>query len=609
MPINLSKYNIKNLVNKTYYQGENIKIFNYERKDNKMIKRKDMIKICKALQDGIKQVYGDGLISVSIQYPNRWYNGGISRLKEKINFFTSNDYDEFDEDPEQYQSFRFHFIPIVHKKEGGSDENNDCLINCIQKVIQTQKKLIDAAELKSILGLNRNDKISIDLIPTVEDYINRMTKMTYGINVSGDFEYISSQDTNKKINLILSKEHYILDMTKITKKCRKSHDEKPVVIVKYTGSGIETYDGNDYDVITREELDQCIKNPITSPYLIVYKNFTTKSKKLSIEEAYETYIEMADDFKKNCPKFNFYKCGSIKQMALNFFYEKIKAVQPEPINNNEALWIEDATHTATTYWEPYQGNVHSYDINSHYPSIMVKNFHYFPIAEGEYKTITKIEEIPEFGIYKCIVIDDGIVRKFFKFNSKNTYTNIDIEYAIKYNLKVELIQDGTPNFLYYSKDKLMNGAYLFKNYVHELYSLKKQKVKGAKDLLNVLWGGLCETNHKVLNTTTEMNITDARILSLHTEPGSIKMKFVNYTSHYYKTNWARIKPFILAYGRSKLYYSYSKYEDKIIRIHTDGFYITEKPTDIKLGEELGQLKYEGIKKVNITHLNKLNINI
>ena len=41
--------------------------------------------------------------------------------------------------------------------------------------------------------------------------------------------------------------------------------------------------------------------------------------------------------------------------------------------------------------------------------------------------------------------------------------------AIDYGLSIELIQDNKPNFLHYSKDKLMNGAFLFTNYVEELY--------------------------------------------------------------------------------------------------------------------------------------------
>jgi len=65
--------------------------------------------------------------------------------------------------------------------------------------------------------------------------------------------------------------------------------------------------------------------------------------------------------------------------------------------------------------------------------------------------------------------------------------------AQAYGLKIELICDGKPNFLYYSKDCLVSSALLFKKYVDNLYPLKLRKVKGAKLLLNILWGALCES--------------------------------------------------------------------------------------------------------------------
>ena len=69
----------------------------------------------------------------------------------------------------------------------------------------------------------------------------------------------------------------------------------------------------------------------------------------------------------------------------------------------------------------------------------------------------------------------------------NYCTHIDISMALDYGLSIELIQDDKPNFLYYSKDKLMNGAFLFKNYNEELYKLKSES-QMAKLLLNIFMG-------------------------------------------------------------------------------------------------------------------------
>ena len=130
---------------------------------------------------------------------------------------------------------------------------------------------------------------------------------------------------------------------------------------------------------------------------------------------------------------------------------------------------------------------------------MQKNNHYFPIKEGNFEILTTLPvELfdpsmigassfqLEYGIYRCIITkEDNKPYKFFRFNPKNKYTHLDIIVAIQYGLKIEMILDGKPNALIYSKDKLMNGAYLFKTYIDELYELKQQKVKGSKDLLNV----------------------------------------------------------------------------------------------------------------------------
>ena len=136
--------------------------------------------------------------------------------------------------------------------------------------------------------------------------------------------------------------------------------------------------------------------------------------------------------------------------------------------------------------------------------------------------------------------------------------------------------------------------------------MKKEGVVGAKDLLNILWGGLCESNFYKYNVEgdQEIHINDADIKHISSD-SKVRIKCLYYDVKQYKTNYARIKPFILAYGRKQLMKGYIKYESRIIRIHTDGFYLAEQPDDISTGDKLGYLKYEGPKQVNITRLNKL----
>ena len=365
--INLKHYNIGIVPNKTSYDGNLSQIKEVTRNDGKKINRDEMIEISSLFKKSLTKLYKHGIVSVSIKYPDRYYSANVSSLHDDINFFTSDDYDVFSEDPLEYKSFRFNFIPITKKATGGNDEMNDCLVNCIKKVIQTHKDKIDAGELKESLGLNREDKIPLDKLSLVEKYIQTKTQMEYAIHISGDFEFISSLQTNKVIRLILSDEHYSLDTSNMYQPKRRSFEEKSIVMSCYDDGVYNCFDGTGYFTLTFDEAKEINNNPMSSEYFLVDIK-TLPMKKPTIEEAFKFYIDMAEDMKQATEgRINFYKCGSIKQMALNLFYQNNKAVQPQNISNIEASWINKASFSALTYWEKYEGNVATYDVNSHYP--------------------------------------------------------------------------------------------------------------------------------------------------------------------------------------------------------------------------------------------------
>ena len=145
----------------------------------------------------------------------------------------------------------------------------------------------------------------------------------------------------------------------------------------------------------------------------------------------------------------------------------------------------------------------------------------------------------------------------------------------------------------------MNGKFLFGHYVNDIYALKEKKIKGAKDLLNKLWGSLSEGNYNKfsVDSETKLDITDAKIVSMYSTEERIKLKVISYKDGYFKTNYARLKPFVLAYGRDRLFHVFKNYEHLIVRTHTDGVYWTEYLELILTGT--CQVKYEGIKDVFI----------
>jgi hypothetical protein len=597
--------------NKIKLKGNKLQIYKIKRNENKLIKRDDMIKFCKKVLEDIKEKYSNGFISVSIKYPKHYYTMGMTNINDGyIKFFSMDDYNNFDEDPLQYSEFTINFMPYKSKsKKGGKDEHNDCLFNCIKKIIQTGKEKIKPDELKQYLKIDRDEPIDISDINKVESYLNKklMTKSgnEYAIKISGDYSYNSKLQTNKIIDVILSDGHYKINEKVINKMSSFSHNERQLIV--YDKQENVMYDGNDFLEFDESEFKSSLKNPHSAKFIFVSKYYIIKNiyksndYDIPIDEAFDKYFELATELKILDSKFNLLKSG-LKDCALNFFYDKVKSIHPEDITQDEIKYIEDSSYGAITYWEPFKGQCYSVDINSCYPYVMQRNNHYFPIKQGEFKTITEFKN--EYGLYRCKISNpNNKIVKLFSFNSSNHYTHIDIQQALDYGLSYELIQDGQPNFLYYSKDKLMNGAFLFKNYMDELYRLKS-KSKMAKSLLNILWGALSEKNGKkyINNCHDELDLDDCNITDLEFTGQRINIKVINYGDNYYKTNYARIKPFVLSYGRNHCYKTFKEHEDDIVRVHTDGIYSKRKLDNHS--ETFGAVKEEKMINVNITGLNK-----
>ena len=467
------------------------------------------------------------------------------------------------------------------------------------------RKWIDPAELKKKLGVNRDDPIPISLMSKVESIINFEDPKPYAIFVTGDCQYDSTIKSCKQIHLILSNGHYSINRATIVTKKRQCYNEKPITVVEFVDNEYKCFDGENNFVMSKQEYDDARFKYMNSPTLIVEKDFTVESRKMpTLEDAYHYYIELADELKKESNGvFNMYKCSSIKNMALNYFYDLTKVIQPEEINNNEAFWINKASTHAITYWEKYEGNAHVYDVNSHYPYILQITNNMFPIKSGEFKKIGVIQEKPEFGIYRCKITGKG---KLFVFNDENYYTQADIVMARDYGFNIELIQDENPNFLFYSKECLISGSTLFKKYVETLYSLKQNKVKGAKLLINILWGALGEKKiFKESGSIHDKVDLSGRDITRLQYDSHVRVHYTKHTESQFRTNYGRIKPFVLAYGRSKMYFRFKKYESLIVRSHTDSIYLTSKPEDIQVSNKLGCLKHEYSGKVTITGLNKV----
>ena len=61
---------------------------------------------------------------------------------------------------------------------------------------------------------------------------------------------------------------------------------------------------------------------------------------------------------------------------------------------------------------------------------------------------------------------------------------------------------------------------------------------------------------------------------------------------YFETDFARIKPFLLARGREQLVKHMKPHVDNVVWCHTDGF-ITTNEFDVPNVDKIGALKFEG----------------
>ena len=519
--------------------------------------------------------------------------------------------------PEEFQMFNiFLFLKKdVPAPEGGASNFNDCFYDCLKYYIHNIEELIGTpADLKSKLKIKRIDKIKIEHI----DEIEKLLKNKYKINITGDYIRTSTINSSKEINIILQKEHYEPVLLKRKYIPYERFKEKKLILIDKIDN-FTCYDGEKVFIMDKKEYQKNVYDPnyyFKSEYIIIprdkrgFKDDNGNKLDLTLEEEYDLTKKYADVLKKySNGEINMYKTGSYRDTALIFFDKVLKYLEPDELLQDEALWINEASFSALIWCEQYEGEIYKYDVKSLYPYLMQSSTLKFPIRRGDFKKIDVINEYPEFGIYRCIInkSEDVNTNKLFKFNYHNKYTNIDLTNTKKLGLTITMIQDNKPNFLHYSRDKLITFHEAFHLYVKHLFELKdmkgdEQEIKllntASKKILNILWGALCEINKiKKYADDYKMKIDDdEEIIEMRMYGDNIKC--ISYTIHtvkrssYYKTRFARLCPFLISQGRKHMSDIMLPYKEHIKHIQTDGFTSTIKIHENK-SVSIGELKYEG----------------
>ena len=618
------------------YTKMDIKEFSFHSIDGNL-KMKDVLKIINDKSKGLKDKGFRGYISSNINTPFGWKSSRLKSIGYQINnayntWGTNNvelenqfeDEEEpnietyYDNDNSNVNDFRI-FLYDFPNEAGCNGKYNDCVFDALKKAFGEHLIWDSPIKFKKFLDIERNGKVPFELLDKIE------AKMKTAINVEGDYTRASTLTTKRQINLMWKDGHVELKRTNKPIKCKVNYKEKkPLIYYKDRTDKknhiLRCYDGEKEFIMDYET--EFYKHHQTkyldSPYITI-----PKTKKKTMKETYDYFIEASEKLKqltkKHLSQINLCKTGSYKNTAIKLFNDlNVSLPEPEDITQMESEFILSCYRGGMLYSENgFEGELYKSDVKAMYPYLMQSNLN-FPIREGQFKIITDddIEKFFAFGIYRANVsknkLEDDIV---FHFNSENHYTSIDLTRARELNLKIELIQDDKPNFLYYSPESRIEGRQLFKPLIEYLIELETPDIKDAvKSIRNVLWGALCQSETHTAYENEEGNINldyDDNIFGMITkEDGNSYPMFVK-QSKQFKTKYARLAPFLTSAGRSMISkYISDNFDDisDVKRIHTDGLLTITKPKEIKNKYDptlkIGDMVNEGVNpQVKIIHLN------
>jgi hypothetical protein len=370
------------------------------------------------ISNALKKKGFKGFISTSLLTDYGWRSGYITKVGDPISLYKPTDSpdDPANEQPD-YSEYSYYLLKDDRPTKGGLGEYNDCLYLALKKAIPIDIPFKTGAQLKKFLGLHRNAKVDITLIPKIEEKLK-----TYKINVTGDHVYSSPKDCLKEINLKLVKSHYIFNSAIKSYPYHVNFNEKPIMIYDVLDNGfVTTYEGIVKSLITKKLLGKHTKDFSNSHVWVKKDSKSTQT----IEEYYVQFIKDAQTLKEASNGLvNLFKTGSDYDTALSLFNKYTKTIFPDHIEQDEATWIQNTSIGAMITCEPYEGPAYKYDICSQYPSILNSKYFLIPIKHGSFQLLDLIPPIPTFGIYRCIIT--SLNSKLFKINKKNFYTHLEI---------------------------------------------------------------------------------------------------------------------------------------------------------------------------------------
>jgi hypothetical protein len=269
------------------------------------------------------------------------------------------------------------------------------------------------------------------------------------------------------------------------------------------------------------------------------------------------------------------------------------------IGFDEYVFMEGCFNAGLMYFNSEFKNVpreyFGYDCSRFYPNILGNpdlNFE-IPCKKGVFRKYNSIVELKSvdgelpYGIYKVkITSTNPNAVKVFSFSKDGYYTHYSLRFAFAFTrLDFQFELDTTEEYNALIYENVIPSHEIFGNWLKSMKKLKAKfpENKLAKYLASSLHGHLVKFKRARFVSEEESDEIDM------TEPKDKRnsefkiIKYVNRkytlikTDNPYERELARLKPFLVSYGREfmgRLLIS-RKLVDKVVRIHTDGFSLTE----------------------------------
>lgn len=557
------------------------------------------------------EVTGTMIVATNTDYA--WRSGRSTAIGERPDIFNINNYYAVDEesmkdkmDAMNDQIKAVSVFYILPKAGGCSGKFNDCLFHCIENAVGGRDKLLRAAKpslLKKHLGLERSERVGVEHIEALEKL--------YGmaINVTGDAVYTSTVPKPRwTANIALSKGHFksanASERVKQLLRGAMYDRKKDLQLALFRGVTVdrrklyvEIYDG--------ESVTKGMWSEFTAHRWGIVRDYQQRGFALieargnkPIEAEYQELVNGAVALKERTKgALNMQAVAwSLKALVLKQFYEMSQGMPtPETIEQDEALWLYNANCGGLIFCDTgSHENAKCYDVNSNYPKAL-RSIN-FPMKRGEFKKLKCIPEHPRPGIYRARIKWSGDKKKdrMLKTSKTDYITQYDVVRARELGLEVELY-DTSPNAMIYAKDAMVRGYDLFGPIVDYLYELKKEGFAIAKAMTKMLGGALCQIKRRTTFTDGSDDLGTRQILSIVPHDESQYLVEDYEPSEFFKTDYARVGPFMTAYSRAKLSRAIEPFADKVVRVHTDSFTVVgdvDLPDDIVLGDGIGEWKLE-----------------